>query len=108
MRSRTFSFNPESPKDYDRRTYSILCPLVDTINHEFTPNSYIHGTFSLVDNDSYVLVKSKREIEAGEEITINYGNYSNHDLLMKYGFTVENNPFNEFPFTLELDNPEFL
>lgn len=53
-------------------------------------------------------MKSKKEIEKGEEITINYGNYSNHDLLMKYGFIIENNSFNELPLTLELDNPEFM
>ena len=81
-----------------------MCPLVDTINHSFQPNAHVEGTFSILDNDSFLVLKAETNIEIDEEITLNYGNYGNHDLLMKYGFVETDNKFNEMPFVLDLDN----
>lgn len=66
-----------------------------------------------MDSESYVSVKSSKIIEPGQELLINYGNYGNHDLLMKFGFLVPNNKFNElylpldFSDHLELSSQQF-
>ena len=54
-----------------------------------------------MDCESFVVVKSLKEIKGDEEVTVNYGNYSNYEFLMKFGFMSHNNPFNEYHIKLD-------
>jgi protein-histidine N-methyltransferase len=36
---------------------------------------------------------ASRDVRAGEALTLSYGNLTNADLLLDYGFTVPDNPF---------------
>ena len=51
---------------------------------------------------SYVVVKAKSDIMPGEELTVNYGNFSNQDLFTRFGIFYENNPHDVIE--LELDS----
>lgn len=73
--------------------------LIDHTNFNFRSGKYIH-----MDSESYVSVKSSKEIESGQELLINYGDYGNHDYLMKFGFLVPNNKFNEFNLPLDFSD----
>lgn len=101
IRSRYLNFQPNKPKDFDMNSVAILCPVVDLINHSFTPNCKIEGIYLTHEADSFVVLRSLRDIYENEELTINYGNYSNLDLLMKFGFLVKENPFNQMEINLD-------
>lgn len=49
-----------------------------------------------------VSYRTGEEIEAGEEIYNNYGNKSNEELLLNYGFAIQNNEFDVSMLTLRL------
>lgn len=103
IRSRNLNFSPHDPKKFTKDFIGIMCPLIDFINHSFDPNCKIEGQYLPVEGESIVIVRSVRPIEKGEELTINYGDYGNSDLLMKFGFLAKNNPFNELRVELNYD-----
>lgn len=39
-------------------------------------------------------------------MTINYGNQNNYELFIRYGFTIENNPYSEFYLPLDFSDIE--
>lgn len=63
----------------------VMVPLIDMASHSFTPSCKVVDS-----GDAYVLL-SLRDLDQGEELTIDYGPLSNEELLADYGFTVENN-----------------
>lgn len=65
----------------------VMIPGIELAKHSFSPNCEV-----LDDDTTYYLVSSK-DISADAELTISYGSLSNEELLMDYGFTVDNNPF---------------
>lgn len=62
------------------------------------------GCYFSHENMSYVELSSKRAIEPGEELTINYGELSNYDLMMRHSVYVKDNPFNEMTINLDFTN----
>ncbi|KAI8613669.1 hypothetical protein BC830DRAFT_1131139 [Chytriomyces sp. MP71] len=83
--SRAFSFRLDSEQS------EVFCvPFADLANHSNNPNLVVKG----VDPESRTLiVKAKRDIMAGEELTIAYhDNSPNWFLLTHYGFAIEGNP----------------
>jgi hypothetical protein len=93
--SRLFSF-----EDNNNSTSCILVPLCDLANHKKYPNvlwqyDKTENTFNFV---------STKEIKSGEEIFTKYGNKGNENLLLHYGFTIENNVDNTYIFLLKLCN----
>ena len=103
VRSRSLNFLPSDPKNITKDTVTILCPCVDLINHSFDPNCQIEGHYNSFENDSFVEVRAVKDIQKGEELTLNYGNMSNYDFLMKFGFLNENNPFDSYSLQLDFD-----
>ena len=63
-----------------------LVPGIDLASHSFTPNCEVIAT-----EENYFLI-SKKEVAAGEALTINYGKLSNSQLLADYGFSLDVNP----------------
>ena len=103
IRSRNLNFTPQSPKFFSKDFISVMCPVVDLINHSFKPNCRLEGEYVHVDSESFVVVRAAEDIAQNEELTINYGDYPNIDLLMKFGFLNKNNPFNELKVDLNYD-----
>jgi hypothetical protein len=67
---------------------SGMVPYIDLLNHSEIPNTLWYFDDDL---DSFVLI-STRNINKGEELTDNYGNKNNIELLLYYGFTLDSNP----------------
>lgn len=68
---------------------SGMVPYIDMINHSFESNT----AWFYDDNiDCFILLATK-DILKGMEILDDYGNKSNIDLLLFYGFTLPNNPY---------------
>lgn len=95
------NFLPEHPKHFDTNSVLILCPVIDLVSHSFNNNCKLEGVFMQNEAESFVVLRSVKDIEVGEEFTINYGNYSNHEFLMKFGFLNRVNEFNELPINLD-------
>jgi hypothetical protein len=104
IRSRTLNFLPNNPKHFDINSVAIMSPLVDMMNHSFDPNCRIEGIYYQHESESFVLVRAIKEITKNEELTINYGDYPNHDYLLKFGFVNEKNPYNELAITLDFND----
>lgn len=93
---------------------SMLVPIVDALNHKANTPVQWHGS----PTGEFCLV-ADGQIPAGDQIYNNYGPKGNEELLMGYGFTVENNPFDvvrvrpasysskddDFAFNLTRDQP---
>ncbi|KAK9360024.1 hypothetical protein V1504DRAFT_456188 [Lipomyces starkeyi] len=78
-------------------SYPVLVPLVDSLNHK--PLVPIYWT---VTADGFA-ISSGTSIEAGDEVFNNYGPKGNEELLMGYGFCIENNELDVV--TLKLRHP---
>lgn len=101
IRSRGLCFTPEDPLRFTNRDTKILSPIVDLLNHSFSYNCFLEGDYSQMSDKSYVLVRSNRDIKAGEELTLNYGNYDTFGFFMRYGFYTKNNPYDFIELDLD-------
>lgn len=71
--------------DSQKQDSAILLPVVDLLNHN--PLSEV---FWSCQNDSFVF-ESKSALAKGEQLFNNYGQKGNEELLLAYGFCIENN-----------------
>jgi len=76
----------------DENAVFMILPLFDFVNHSQEPNCVFNGFHHKLEDESYVVLQTLREIRKGEQLTINYGNLPNSHLIQKYGFTVRDNP----------------
>jgi hypothetical protein len=89
--TRTFfytSSNPEIETPSDTNDCLALVPFADYFNHSdvgcevtFSPSEYVF--------------QADRQYEKGEEIFMSYGNHNNDFLLVEYGFTLDENRWDE-------------
>mmetsp|Transcript_12973 Transcript_12973/g.29427 ORF Transcript_12973/g.29427 Transcript_12973/m.29427 type:complete len:543 (+) Transcript_12973:135-1763(+) len=77
------------------RESTMLIPLADFLNHHMVANV---RTATLAE-DSLRFVAT-REVVAGEELCIDYAQASNLEFMIRYGFTVEDNPYGGRQFDL--------
>lgn len=68
---------------------SGMIPYIDMINHSFTSNTTWYFDNSI---DCFIL-QAVNDIAKGEEIVDDYGDKSNVNLLLFYGFTLSDNPY---------------
>ena len=88
--SRAFSFH----------SHRRLLPLIDMANHSFTPSTRIE----LTDTQPALTLYATRDLQAGDELTINYGPHSNDAYLIDYGFVIDDNPHDDLLLTFDLNN----
>ena len=88
--SRAFSFH----------SHRRLLPLIDMANHSFTPSTRIEST----DSQPYITMYATRDLQAGDELTINYGPHSNDAYLIDYGFVIDDNPYDDLLLTFDFNN----
>ena len=72
----------------------MIVPFIDYFNHMFQPLEYrkIGGKSGLVySNEGFISLHSDRNFAKNEEVFIDYGEKSNINLLIVYGFVVEEN-----------------
>jgi hypothetical protein len=53
----------------------VICPLIELINHSFDPNCWIDARFDRIEEDSLYLIRNRKAIKEGEELTISYGRW---------------------------------
>lgn len=52
----------------------------------------------------FVTIRTIKDIKEGERPTINYGKLNNYELLLRYGFSVQDNPNSIFMLPLNFEN----
>jgi hypothetical protein len=82
-----------------------LVPYADLMNHSPYSNTYIDAQRSglpLLSRTEEVALYADRSYKKFEQVFINYGEKSNADLLLLYGFALERNPFNAVDISVGL------
>ena len=85
VKSRNFA-RPGSEFFFDLNS---CVPFIELFNHD---NDY-NTDFEYDEKNKGFILKAVRDIIAGEELTVSYGNETNINLFMTYGFTLEYNKF---------------
>lgn len=88
-----------------------LVPYADLMNHNPFSNTYIDaqttgGMASFIKRKEEVAIYSDRSYKKFEQVFISYGEKSNSDLLLLYGFALERNPFNSVDITVGLSKKD--
>ncbi|KAI0452662.1 putative SET domain-containing protein [Xylaria acuta] len=89
INSRTFYYEAPEMAKYRWEDKLCLLPAADLFNH-----SNDGCTVTWWDNDGYTIT-ANRTYGAGDELCISYGKHTNDFLLVEYGFTVSQNPWDE-------------
>jgi hypothetical protein len=75
----------------DGRDTTVLAPFVDMLNHERGPNTrWDHDPAGQA-----LSLTAQRDYQPGEEVCCDYGRKSNMDLLLHYGFCLDDNDADE-------------
>ena len=90
--SRIFSIEVKG-KDTD-----AFVPLADMLNHRRPRQT----NWSYSDSRGGFIVEANENIAKGEQVMDSYGQKCNSRFLLNYGFIVDNNDANEFPFIVKL------
>lgn len=85
--SRAFPHRIIDPSAKDGQ--AMFVPLIDLLNHK--NSTLINWSYDQAENDGYFTMHNLDQIEAGGEVFNNYGAKGNEELLMGYGFVIENN-----------------
>lgn len=101
VNTRTFYFVPpfDSGPLPSRDDCIALNPYSDCLNHSTSPSATVQVTKAAIN------ILASKNIDAGEEVTISYGNHPNDFLLVEYGFILDENPWDEVlldPYILPL------
>ncbi|KAL9227979.1 hypothetical protein vseg_003607 [Gypsophila vaccaria] len=76
----------------------MLVPYADMLNHSFQPNCFFHWRFK--DRMLEVMINPGQRIKRGEEMTVNYLNGEQNNMLMqRYGFSSPVNPWDVISFS---------
>ncbi len=82
---------------------SALLPQALLLNHGCAPHCV---RFSAPDADGVLRLRALRRCPAGAQLRLSYGALPNAHLLLFYGFTLPDNPYDTFPLAFELPEPE--
>lgn len=80
---------------------AFLYPVVDLLNHKSGAN--VKWTYDDCEKNVDFIAKDLNDLKINDEIFNNYGDKSNEELLLSYGFIEENNPFDNARLTLRLN-----
>ena len=87
---------------------TTLIPLADLANHvSFAQEANLYSMGIDQQTERFVLKTTEKKIVDGEELCLKYNNeLANWQLLLYYGFAIENNPFDSILLELKIDPDE--
>ena len=86
----------------DSGTIDVLSPVAFFCNHGIYPHCVHYSQLRL--SDECLVFPAMRDIEKNEEIMLSYGAKSNGELLLFYGFCIDDNPYDSIDITLDFDS----
>lgn len=115
LRSQIQNYDPEM--NSGQILFPTISPFMNLVNHSFEPNCKFEHSFQRSFDDTMTYLTPIKDIQPGEELTVNYGNMSNiftncldnHKLVARQGFIVTESPFSQIEMDLEVEalNPSF-
>ncbi|CCH45655.1 Ribosomal N-lysine methyltransferase 1 [Wickerhamomyces ciferrii] len=85
---------------------AILLPIIDLLNHDNSTN--VEWSFEETGDEGFFTLLNKDPHTKGDEIFNNYGAKSNEELLLGYGFTLEDNKHDTIALRIKLPLGEIL
>lgn len=86
------------------QSYS-LTPLLDMLNHQTTVPTRAKMISNKFDEDDQILaLRTKQQVDKGDEVFISYGELTNVETLCRYGFVEKNNPANAEELSIRMIN----
>lgn len=85
-------------------SFKFAAPFLDKLYHSYTPNCEFDLIYFPHRKAPFVRIKTIRDIEPGERATISYGKLNNYELLLRYGFTIKDNPHSIFMLPLNFES----
>ena len=88
--------NDNTSLQTDPEHRNVVAPMFDFVNHSSDPNVQMEVEYEDIKDGTieFLSLKAVKDIDIGDQLCINYGNYSNLDFCTKYGFTIKNNSDN--------------
>ena len=86
----------------NKESNDFIVPYADMFNYKYK-SDMTHWSFSTETNSFHI--KAKENIELGSEIYVYYGNKSNSNFLLFYGFIIEDNENDDIYLTFSI-NPK--
>merc|ERR1712182_166576 len=80
-----------------------LVPYADLFNHSPYAASYFYFQNVPFTNEREVVLYADRNYAKNDQVLISYGQKSNAELLLLYGFVIDRNLFDEVDITVKLD-----
>jgi hypothetical protein len=91
---------------------NCLLPFIDMLNTSHYPNLdgrlTLASTTETADHEKEFQLRAFSEVEAGKQLFINYGPYSNRELLMNYGFVLDKDPYDRYRIFLEIPEDDLM
>lgn len=85
------------PRGNSNHNNAVFIPGIDIAQHSFTPSCMV------LDGDDEFILMSNKDLPKDSAVTINYGHMTNDEFMLDYGFTVDNNPYDNIEFECNLD-----
>ena len=83
-------------------TIDVLSPVAFFCNHGIYPHCVHYSQLRL--SDECLVFPAVRDVGKNEEIMLSYGAKSNGELLLFYGFCIDDNPYDSIDITLDFDS----
>ena len=83
-------------------TIDVLSPVAFFCNHGIYPHCVHYSQLRL--SDECLVFPAMRDVGKNEEIMLSYGAKSNGELLLFYGFCIDDNPYDSIDITLDFDS----
>ena len=81
-------------------------PYADLLNHSPYAFSYFYYQSIPLSNEREVTLYADRSYAKNDQVLISYGQKSNAELLLLYGFVIDRNLFDEVDITVSLDESD--
>lgn len=95
----------------DKHGGNIIIPFIELCNHyhpKVNDGNALLKTIKINVHEETILINALSDYKKNEEFNFSYSNLLTNDyLLLNYGFIVRNNPFQEFVFRFDVDDPKF-
>ena len=83
----------------DNKEVLVLSPYIDLVNYWYKPQGFESNC--LYGKEDLICIKTPWDLNPGDEVVIDYGQYESSYFFTRYLFTVRNNPYDQIKFSLK-------
>ena len=83
----------------DNKEVLVLSPYIDLVNYWYKPLGFESN--SLYGKEDLICIMTPWDLNPGDEVVIDYGQYESSYFFTRYLFTIRNNPYDQIKFSLK-------